>query len=185
MNNKNKPSSITTLVAIGIGAAVFFILGRFLSIPSGIPNTSFETTYPFLALMSVIFGPVAGMLIGLIGHAIKDLLTYGLWWSWVLASGVTGFGYGLISRRLNIQAGDFTKKDMIFFNIGQVVTNLISWAVVAPILDILIYSEPANKVFVQGIVSAGMNSVAVGVLGTFLIAAYARTRIKTGSLTRE
>lgn len=181
----NKKSSITTLVAVGIGAAVFFILGRFLSIPTGVPNTSFETTYPFLALMSVIFGPIAGMLIGLIGHAIKDLLTFGLWWSWVLASGVTGFGYGLISKRLRVHAGEFTKKDILVFNIGQVTTNVVAWAVVAPVLDILIYSEPANKVFFQGFVSAGMNSIAVGVLGTLLITAYTKTQTKSGSLTKE
>lgn len=182
-NNKN---SITTLVAIGVGSAVFFILGRFLSIPSGIsPNTNIETTYPFLALMSVLFGPIAGMLIGFIGHAIKDLLTYGLWWSWVLSSGVTGLGYGLISSRLNVKAGEFTKKDMITFNIGQVVTNVIAWGIVAPILDILIYSEPANKVFFQGFVSALSNSIAVGILGTILIVAYTKTQTKSGSLTKE
>lgn len=183
--NKNKPSSITTLVAVGIGAAVLFILGRFLSIPTGIPNTSFETTYPFLALMSVIFGPIAGMLIGLIGHAIKDLMTYGLWWSWVLSSGVTGLGYGLIASRLKVNAGEFTKKDIIVFNVGQILTNVIAWGVIAPVLDILIYSEPANKVFFQGLVSAGMNSVAVGVLGTLLIVAYTKTQTKSGSLRRE
>ena len=105
--------------------------------------------------------------------------------SWVSASGVTGLGYGLISSRLRVRSGEFSKKDIITFNFGQIITNLVSWAVVAPILDILIYSEPANKVFFQGIVSAGMNSIAVGVLGTLLITAYAKTRTKTGSLTRE
>jgi len=74
---------------------------------------------------------------------------------------------------------------MIIFNVGQIITNIVAWGVVAPILDILIYSEPANKVFFQGIVSAGMNSVAVGVLGTLLLIAYANTRTKSGSLTRE
>lgn len=183
--NKKKPSSITTIVAVGIGAAVFFILGRFLSIPSGIPNTNFETTYPFLALMSVIFGPTAGLLIGLIGHAIKDFLTYGLWWSWVLSSAITGFGYGIVGKKLNIRSGEFSKKNIIFFNLGQIITNIAAWGIIAPILDILIYSEPANKVFFQGIVSAGMNSVAVGVLGTLLLIAYTNTRTKSGSLTRE
>ncbi|MDY3005924.1 ECF-type riboflavin transporter substrate-binding protein [Anaerococcus sp. AGMB00486] len=181
-----KNNSITTIVAIGIGAAVFFILGRFLSIPVGfIPNTSIETTYPFLALMSVLFGPVAGALIGFIGHAIKDLLTYGLWWSWVISSGVTGLGYGLVGKNLNLRNGEFTKKDIIKFNIGQVITNIVAWAVVAPILDILIYSEPANKVFTQGLVSAGLNSLAVAILGTILITAYAKTQIKEGSLSRD
>ena len=40
---------------------------------------------------------------------------------------------------------------IIRFNIGQVVAHLLSWAVIAPVLDILIYGEPANKVFVQGL----------------------------------
>lgn len=182
---KKQQSPITTLVAIGIGAAVFFILGRFLSIPTGIPNTSIETTYPFLALMATIFGPFAGLLIGLIGHAIKDLLTYGLWWSWVLTSGFTGFGFGVIGRRLNVGQSVFTKKDMIVFNIGQVVVNLLAWAILAPILDILIYSEPASKVFVQGVVSAIVNAISVGIIGTLLLKGYANTRTKSGSLRKE
>ena len=44
-----KNLSIKTIVAIGIGAAVFMILGRFGSIPSGIPNTNIETSYVVLA----------------------------------------------------------------------------------------------------------------------------------------
>ena len=55
-----KNNSMTTPVAIGVGAAVFFVLGRYLSIPVGfIPNTSVETTYPFLAFVSVLYGPSA------------------------------------------------------------------------------------------------------------------------------
>ena len=50
--------SINTIVAIGIGAAVFIILSRFGSIPTFIPNTNVETAYAFLALMAVIYGPI-------------------------------------------------------------------------------------------------------------------------------
>ena len=182
----NKDQSTTTkIVAVGIGAAVFFILGRFLSIPIGIPNTSLETTYPFLALMSALFGPVVGGLIGLIGHGVKDLLTYGLWISWVISSGITGFGYGLAAKKINISNGVFEKSDIIRFNIGQLLTNIVAWAVVAPVLDILIYSEPANKVFVQGIVAALTNSLAVAILGTLLIIAYTKTQTAENSLRRD
>ena len=140
-----KNNSMTTIVAIGIGAAVFFVLGRFLSIPVGfIPNTSVETTYPFLALMSVLFGPVAGGLIGFIGHAIKDLLTYGLWWSWVITSGITGLGYGFVGSKIDLSNGVFSKKDMVKFNIGQVLVNVVCWGVIAPVLDILIYKKENN-----------------------------------------
>ena len=43
-----KTHSIKTVVAIGIGAAIFVVLSRFASIPSGIPNTSLETAYAVL-----------------------------------------------------------------------------------------------------------------------------------------
>ena len=92
---KESKFSIKTIVAIGIGAAVFMVLGRFASIPSGIPNTNIETAYAYLAFMSVIYGPVAGFLIGFIGHALKDLIFYGMpWFSWVIASGVVGLVIG-------------------------------------------------------------------------------------------
>ncbi|PLR99261.1 ECF-type riboflavin transporter substrate-binding protein [Bacillus sp. T33-2] len=178
--------STKTIVAIGIGTAVFVILGRFASIPSGIPNTSIETSYAFLALMAVVFGPVAGGLIGLIGHALKDALFYGSpWWSWVVVSAVVGLLIGLATRKIDIEEGEFGTRQVVSFNVSQVVVQAIGWFLVAPALDIFIYAEPANKVFVQGIVAGVSNMVTVGVLGTILLVAYAKTRSKTGSLTKE
>ncbi|CCQ92489.1 conserved membrane hypothetical protein [[Clostridium] ultunense Esp] len=178
--------SIQTIVAIGIGAAVFVILGRFVSIPTGIPNTTIETSYAFLALMAVIFGPVAGGLIGLIGHALKDLIMYGSpWWSWVVVSALVGLLIGLLSKRINIQEGEFGGKQIISFNLFQVISQAVGWFLVAPTLDILIYAEPANKVYVQGIVAGISNMVTVGVIGTLLLIAYAKTRHKSGSLDKE
>ncbi|MGC4378330.1 ECF-type riboflavin transporter substrate-binding protein [Fictibacillus sp. Mic-4] len=178
--------STKTIVAIGIGAAVFVILGRFVSIPTGIPNTTVETAYAFLALMALLFGPIAGGLIGLIGHALKDAIFYGTpWWSWVIVSALVGFLFGLASRKINLDEGRFGAKQMVSFNIIQVIAQAIGWFFIAPMLDILIYAEPANKVFVQGIVAGVSNMVTVGVLGTLLVAAYAKTRTKSGSLRVE
>ena len=36
---KNNNSSIKPVVAVGIGAALFFVLGRFVAIPSPVPNS--------------------------------------------------------------------------------------------------------------------------------------------------
>ncbi len=41
------------------------------------------------------------------------------------------------------------------------------------------------KVFVQGIVSGVLNSLAVGIIGTLLLKGYASTRTKSGSLRKE
>lgn len=182
----NKGLSIKTIVAVGIGSAVFVILGRFVTIPTGIPNTSIETAYAFLALMSVIFGPVAGLLIGLIGHALKDAVFYGsIWWSWVIVSAFVGFGFGLVSRKINIVSGYFATKQIITFNIVQVITQAIGWFIIAPTLDVLIYAEPANKVYTQGVIAGISNIVTVAVIGTILLASYAKTRNKKDSLSLE
>jgi len=178
--------SIKTIVAIGIGAAVFIILAKFASIPSPIPNTSIQTSYAFLALMAIVFGPIAGGLIGLIGHALNDAISYGsVWWSWVVVSMIVGFLIGLVAKKIDIESGDFSKKKIITFNITQVLAQAIGWLLIAPLLDILIYAEPANKVFAQGFFAVVSNIVTVGVIGTILLIAYAKTRSKSNSLHRE
>ncbi|WML41363.1 ECF-type riboflavin transporter substrate-binding protein [Neobacillus sp. OS1-2] len=183
---KRSQLSIKTIVAIGIGAAVFVILGRFAAIPTGVPNTNFDTSYGFLALMAIIFGPVAGGLIGLIGHALKDAIFYGTpWWSWVVVSGIVGFLIGLAAKKIQIESGAFTVKKIILFNVVQIVVQAIGWFVIAPTLDVLIYAEPVNKVYLQGLVAGGLNMVTVAVLGTLLLSIYAKSRSQSGSLTKD
>lgn len=77
------------------------------------------------------------------------------------------------------------KKQIIIFNIYQIIANALAWILVAPTLDIVIYAEPANKVYLQGTIAAISNSITVAVLATILLHTYAKTKIKTGSLDKE
>lgn len=185
MNNQ-KGLSVKSVVAIGIGAAIYVILARFTSIPTGIPNTNIEIVYPFLALLATIYGPVVGFSVGFIDHALSDFLMYGqTWWSWVLATAVLGLIIGLYGMRLDLENGVFTTKQMIGFNIVQIIANVVSWLIIAPVGDILIYSEPQNKVFLQGATATITNSISILILGTILLKAYAATKVKKGSLRRD
>ena len=84
------------IAALGIGSAVFVIVGRFASIPSGLPNTNFELVYAFLAMIAMIYGPTVGFGVGFIGHVLLDLMMYGqTWWNWNFAAGLLGFFIGL------------------------------------------------------------------------------------------
>ena len=181
----NKKSTVVTIVAIGIGAALFFVLGRFVAIPSPVPNTTISIQYGLLAFMAALFGPVAGILIAFIGHALIDFsYGWGIWWSWVIASGVAGLVMGLGAKKINVEKS-FGTKEIVTFNITQVIAHLIAWGIVAPVLDILIYSEPANKVFLQGLVGGLANIVTTAIVGTLLCVAYAAAKPKAGSLKKE
>lgn len=182
----NQKLSIKTVVAIGIGSAIFVVLSRFASIPSGIPNTNIETSYAVLALIALLYGPIAGLATGLIGHFLKDILIWGSpWFSWIIASGMIGLVIGLLAKRINVEDGIFAKKELITFNIAQIVANIVGWFIVAPTLDVWIYAEPADKVYLQGLVAGSLNMITIGVLGSLLVTTYAKTRTKKGSLQAE
>ena len=181
-----KKFSVKTIVAIGIGAALFFVLGRFVAIPSPVPNTNISVQYGLLAFLAVVFGPAAGALIGLIGHALIDFsYGWGIWWSWVIASAVFGLLMGFATKALKLEEGEIGKKGLIKFNIAQVVSHVICRGVVAPVLDILIYNEPQEKLFSQGLVAGIANAVTTAIVGSLLCVAYAATKPKAGSLTKE
>ena len=149
----------------------------------GIYMKSFDVAQGLLAAM---YGPVAGALIGFIGHALIDLSWGGIpWWSWVIASAFTGVVVGLFAKKLNVQEGDFNKRKVATFAIANVVAHAIAWIAVAPVLDILIYAEPANKVFAQGAFAAVSNIITAVVVGGLLILAYTKTIAKKGSLDKE
>ena len=175
MKNNN---SIKTVVAIGIGAALFFVLGRFVAIPSPVPNTNISLQYAVLGLLAAMYGPVAGGLIGFIGHTLIDL-------SWVITSAFVGVVIGLFAKKLQVQEGDFGKGKVAVFTVANVIAHVVGWVVVAPVLDIVIYAEPANKVFAQGAFAAVSNTITGVVVGGLLILAYTKTIAKKGSLDQE
>ncbi|WMM25884.1 ECF-type riboflavin transporter substrate-binding protein [Tissierella sp. MB52-C2] len=184
--NKYFKVTTKTIVATGLGAAIFMLLFMYVKIPSPIPETSFQTAYGISAFFATIYGPIAGGLIGFIGHGLSDAVQYGSpWWSWVIASGIASFIFGFAYKNTRVEDGEFKGQDIVKFNVIQVVGNLIAWLLVAPILDILIYAEPVKLVFAQGGIAVVMNSISSGVIGTFFLIAYSSTRTKKGSITKK
>jgi energy-coupling factor transport system substrate-specific component len=182
----NRIISVKTVVAIGIGAALMFVLMRFVAVPSGVPNTNLNLGISILAIFAAIFGPLAGLLVGFIGHTLVDLTWgWGVWWSWVITSAMFGLMMGFFWRFYKIEEGEFGIKQAVIFNVIQIAANLVAWVGIAPTLDILIYKEPAEKVYLQGIVAGGLNIAVVMVLGTLLAVGYSKTRGRAGSLKVE
>lgn len=177
---------IKEVVAIGIGTALFVALTE-VQIPLGfIPNTALQPRAALLAFLAAVFGPIVGGTVGLIGHALGDALFYGsVWWSWVFPDAVFGILVGLFAAKYAIKDGGFDKKAIVLFNVVQVIANAIAWIVVAPLLDIVIYAEPANKVFAQGFWAFLGNIIIIAILGTLLGVGYSKIGAKSSSLSKE
>ncbi len=176
---------VKEVVAIGIGAALFVALTQ-VQIPLGIPNTYLQPRAALLAFLAAVFGPVVGAVVGLIGHAFGDMIFYGsVWWSWVVPEAVFGIIVGIFASNYAIKEGSFGTREIVFFNVVQVIANAVAWILVAPVLDILIYKEPANKVFVQGVTAWFGNVVIIAILGTLLAVGYSKIGARSSSLKKE
>ncbi len=177
---------IKEVVAIGIGTALFVALTQ-VQIPTPIPNTYLQPRMAIMAFLAAVFGPIVGGAVGLLGHAIGDAMFYGsVWWSWVFPDGVVGIAIGVFAAKFAIKEGGFSAgKNVVLFNVVQVLANAVAWILVAPVLDILIYAEPANKVFSQGVWAFVGNIIIVGILGTLLCVGYSAIGAKSSSLKKE
>lgn len=180
-----KKFSAQTVVAIGIGTALFFVLGHFVKVPSPVPSTNIFVQYGLLAFFSVVYGPVAGALVGFIGHTLVDMAGGGPWWSWIIASAVFGLIMGFACKNTEPERGKIDKKVLVSFNVSQLVAHSVCWGVVAPLLDILWYSEPVEKVFSQGLVAGVANAVTTAIVGSVLCVAYSSMKVKADSSLPE
>ena len=103
----------------------------------------------------------------------------------VIICAMVGVIIGLVSKKIDLSSGRFGKKELLTFVLTTLVAMAISWIVVAPVLDIVIYAEPAKKVFAQGLVAGASNFVTTAVIGSLLMLAYTKTIAKSGSLKQE
>ena len=177
---------VKEVVATGIGTALFIVLTN-AQIPFGIiPNTALQSRVAVLTFFSAVFGPIVGGAIGLIGHALGDAIFYGsIYWSWVFPDALFGILMGVFAAKFAIKDGGFDGKAIALFNVVQVIANALAWILLAPVLDILIYAEPAKKVFTQGILAFIGNIIVAAVIGTLLAFAYSKIGAKSSSLSKE
>ncbi|MBQ1566552.1 MAG: ECF-type riboflavin transporter substrate-binding protein [Erysipelotrichaceae bacterium] len=180
-----KNNSVQKVVATGIGAALFFVLARFVAVPSGIPNTNITFQYAAQAVFAVIYGPVVGCLSGFIGHVLTDMSWGGVWWTWAFATAVYGLIVGLFAKKINIRDGNFSKNEIITYVLANLVANVVAWGIIAPVGDIVIYKEDANLVFTQGLIAGAGDFLFAVVIGGLLLYGYSKTIAKSGSLDKE
>ena len=181
-----KKFGVKSVVATAIEAALVFVLLRFVAIPTPFPDTTLSIYAAVVAFFAVLFGPAVGFLGGFLGNLIVDLTAgWGVWWTWVIVTGIYGLFVGLGCKKIKLDEGVFGGKEFVRFIIVAVISALLCWGVLAPVGDILVYQEPANLVFIQGLFVGLSAIISTVVIGSILCKAYAASKAKKGSLSKE
>ena len=166
-------ATVKRIGTIAAGSVLFFLLGRYVTIPSPIPTVNICVQYGLLAFLAVACGPLTGSMTGLIGHILIDLSGGQMFWSWIIAT--TAFG-GLLGVLANVTRLDPAHRDremLVHFNLCQIATHVVCWAGIAPVLDILFYNENMDTIFAEGLTAALSNAVTTAIVGSSMLAIYA------------
>ena len=166
-------ATVKRIGTIALGSVLFFLLGRYVTIPSPIPTVNICVQYGLLAFLAVACGPLTGSITGLIGHILIDLSGGQMFWSWILATAAFGGLLGVLANVTRLDPAHRDREMLVHFNLCQVATHVVCWAGIAPVLDILFYNENMDTIFAEGLTAALSNAVTTAIVGSSMLAIYA------------
>jgi energy-coupling factor transport system substrate-specific component len=167
------------LIATAIGAVLFTLLSRYVYFPTPVEGTLFFPSYALLGLFAALFGPISGGLISLSGMIIVGVWLNNIYISYTIASVICGIIYGFAKKYVHADRGEFGYSGVIAYNITQIAGNLISWGLVAPVLELALNpGRPPAEVFLQGITASLVDILSAEFIGTPLLFAYSVIRKK-------
>jgi energy-coupling factor transport system substrate-specific component len=163
---------------IAAGAVLFFLLGAFVSIPSPIDTVNICLQYGLQAFLAMVCGPLTAAASGLLGHIAIDLYFGELCWSWIIATWSFGGLLGILANVTGLRFATYDRENLVRFNLCQLAIHVVCWAGVAPVLEILLYSESMDRIFEQGLTAALSNAVTTAIISSILLCAYAAHHTK-------
>jgi energy-coupling factor transport system substrate-specific component len=174
------------MIITALGIAMFFVIGKFVAIPTPIPNFALFLQYSVLVVFSFYFGPIVGFSIGFLGHLLIDLFSgYGIWIFWIIGSGLFGLFVGLGSFIINRRSSPFKVTKILLLCLFAIVGGAICWVLIAPIGDMIFYQEPFNVVLIEGLVAFGTNELSALAIGLPLVFALKKVRIPYTIVNKE
>lgn len=136
-----------------VGVVVFFMIGEYGAIPTGVRDIYIYFQYPLLYMFAATYGAVPGLIVGFVGHLLIDIVRQDIWLSWTTASGLVGFIIGFIyekdKERAKTEFGRLVKFLLICAG-----TLILVFGVYAPIINIIFYHMGVRDAFTQAFFAA-------------------------------
>ncbi len=168
------------VVYSAIGAALYAVLSiatNFLQIPAA-ANVSIRPAVAIPMFFGVAFGPWVGLLSGLVGNVISDLISgYGFWPWWDIGNGLMGFIPGLIWLGIKtFRSGSDIIKAEIMVVVGAAVGMFV-----ASVSEIWVSGTSFAASMATNFLPAFISNVINGlILVPILMVAYAAIRGRSG-----
>jgi len=168
------------VVYSAIGAALYAVLSvatNFLQIPAA-ANVSIRPAVAIPMFFGVAFGPWVGLLSGLVGNVISDLISgYGFWPWWDIGNGLMGFIPGLIWLGIKtFRSGSDIIKAEIMVVVGAAVGMFV-----ASVSEIWVSGTSFAASMATNFVPAFISNIINGlILVPILMVAYAAVRGRSG-----
>ncbi len=175
-----------TVVAIGIGAALFGVLMNYGSIQV-FTNTKLTTAMIVPVIVGGLFGAVPAMFTCFFGNVIADLIGgWGFWFDWSVGNAVLGLCVGLLPLYgARITDGIFEIKHAIIYAVICVLANAFAFGVVTPICTTLFYGGELTVTFMQSLTGGAANIIVLTVIGIPLLFLLANRYKKSSNLSKE
>jgi energy-coupling factor transport system substrate-specific component len=183
MEQKKSMKFVKMVVVVAIGAALYG-LGGLIGIPIFRQHDD-QTGHGDSGAVRGVYGPIVGFLVGFLGHWITDLFAgWGVWFTWVLGSGIVGIVIGLFPMFTGkkLDEGVFGGKQVGIFILLSFIGNFVGYSISA-ILDYFLFAEPLNKVVTQQLLIAFVNTVVIAILGSLLMMLIARRNKNNSNLS--
>lgn len=175
-----------TIVAIGIGAALFGVLMNYGGIPI-FTNTRLTTAQLVPVFVGALYGPLPAFVASTVGNIIADLIGgWGYWFDWSVGNGVLAFFVGLLPLYgADIKNGIFTVKQAVIYAVIAILGNAVAFGVVTPLLTVLFYGGELNITFAQSLFGGLANVLVLVVLGIPILFLLARRYARGTNLKEE
>lgn len=172
-----------------LGVFLFYMIGEFGVVKTGIDRMYIYLQYSVLVIFSSILGPVSGIIIGFAGHSLIDIIRGdGYYISWVLGSTFLGWFVGHMSKHYagtNFREGRIGfdrrvnphfKKNA--FSLIIVVGNVVSWLLIAPLLNIFVMHDSFTTAYGNAIFVFLSNTITTTIICDIFVSAYKNIYIR-------